>query len=903
MSISQKKDGKLKVVIEKNEIKNKLQSGIRSKQENVVHTSVPKKNLNTNKIVRSSNKQGALKTTSKNKNSNINMNVEKNIHNSSNPSNPYSYTDKVINKNKDKNSNLENSNININSRIKTSKESISKENVLERKSKINTIRENETNLKNDKIKTSKENYLETGTLNRSKSYEEDNIEIKTINDAKRIISDAERTIHTLKNIPKVGRSIKNATLRTGRLVIRKDINGKLHFVKPTKEKIAKSLKKLPKNIVKATLYTGKETIKLSGNIIKNNVRTTLEDEKNDLAIKATMSTYENIHTMHEIGKRIINYSIKRRNEKQSKQNKIFTKKEKNIFTENSIKIHTKKDKLDKTINNKYIKGKEKQKNLKINQKKIQEKVVKIKNELQVVVKKMAAAAAKSKAAIIGLVIAGIVFMTSVLFAIAGGTEMSSICIPNIKDPDRWIQEITSLTASLNREIEEADIFRTCGSWEGADWRTLLAIYLAQYYNDPPENYENSNKPNKNTSGSKVTFSGSYSDLINAACNKYNVEANFIAAVIKCESDFNPNETSPVGAAGLMQIMPSNFSSLGITNGYDPYQNVMGGTKMLQELLEKYQGDKVMALMAYNCGEGTLRNLGIKSSNDLFKAPAETRAYVPKCLAAYNAYSNGTQIPDRDVTGTSSSGWDYSPVHIKGDHATIGELYRYFCELDSKTITRVNAQGEEEELTVVTLTKHNTRYVLGKVGLNSDQLDIMNAMLEANAFSEVLPNCGFGFRSGGYGGSIYNSDYDAGSAIIGGSGHNGSGEAASDSTFAQIQDHIEECLGTPYVMGGTTPGRALDCSGFVSYVFTQSGIINGRYTAQGLCDISSSVSEEDLKPGDLIFFQGTYDCGDTVTHVGIYVGDGMMAHSGKPCQYASFETSYWQDHLYGFGRLT
>ena len=102
-------------------------------------------------------------------------------------------------------------------------------------------------------------------------------------------------------------------------------------------------------------------------------------------------------------------------------------------------------------------------------------------------------------------------------------------------------------------------------------------------------------------------------------------------------------------------------------------------------------------------------------------------------------------------------------------------------------------------------------------------------------------------------------------------------------------------------GGSNPNTSFDCSGFVSWVLTQSGVCNtGRLGAQGLYNISTPVSSAKARPGDLIFFVGTYDT-PGVSHVGIYVGGGKMLHCGDPIQYADINTSYWQSHFYAFGR--
>ena len=126
-------------------------------------------------------------------------------------------------------------------------------------------------------------------------------------------------------------------------------------------------------------------------------------------------------------------------------------------------------------------------------------------------------------------------------------------------------------------------------------------------------------------------------------------------------------------------------------------------------------------------------------------------------------------------------------------------------------------------------------------------------------------------------------------------------ALEDETFAALITEAEKYIGYPYVWGGSNPNTSFDCSGFVSWVLTQSGVCNtGRLGAQGLYNISTPVSSAKARPGDLIFFVGTYDT-PGVSHVGIYVGGGKMLHCGDPIQYADINTSYWQSHFYAFGR--
>ena len=127
------------------------------------------------------------------------------------------------------------------------------------------------------------------------------------------------------------------------------------------------------------------------------------------------------------------------------------------------------------------------------------------------------------------------------------------------------------------------------------------------------------------------------------------------------------------------------------------------------------------------------------------------------------------------------------------------------------------------------------------------------------------------------------------------------EALDDEVFATIIKEAEKYLGYPYVWGGSSPSTSFDCSGFVSWVINHSGWDVGRLGAQGLCNICTPVSSANVKPGDLVFFTGTYDT-PGVSHVGIYVGNNMMIHCGDPISYANLNSSYWQSHFYRYGRL-
>ena len=128
------------------------------------------------------------------------------------------------------------------------------------------------------------------------------------------------------------------------------------------------------------------------------------------------------------------------------------------------------------------------------------------------------------------------------------------------------------------------------------------------------------------------------------------------------------------------------------------------------------------------------------------------------------------------------------------------------------------------------------------------------------------------------------------------------EALTDEEFAAIYKEAQKYVGTPYVWGGSTPETGFDCSGYVCWVYNQNGYNVGRTTANGLWQKSQHISEAEAKPGDLVFFKGTYDT-PGMSHTGIYLGNGMMVSAGDPIKYANIHSSYWEKHLAGFGRLS
>ena len=219
------------------------------------------------------------------------------------------------------------------------------------------------------------------------------------------------------------------------------------------------------------------------------------------------------------------------------------------------------------------------------------------------------------------------------------------------------------------------------------------------------------------------------------------------------------------------------------------------------------------------------------------------------------------------------------------------------EVRYRTETRTDSEGNDYDVEVpynyhilnVKLTNKGLGAVIRDSGLTTEQADRYDVLMTTSGNrSELFGEDVYGVSGGEY------TDYDI------------PGEALTDEKFRRMITEAEKYLGYPYVWGGSSPSTSFDCSGFVSWVINHSG--NGwnvgRLGARGLKNICDIIPPDQAKPGDLIFFHHTYDAPDPsdATHVGIYVGDGMMIHCGNPISYASTESNYWQSHFLCFGRI-
>ena len=198
---------------------------------------------------------------------------------------------------------------------------------------------------------------------------------------------------------------------------------------------------------------------------------------------------------------------------------------------------------------------------------------------------------------------------------------------------------------------------------------------------------------------------------------------------------------------------------------------------------------------------------------------------------------------------------------------------------------------EYKILNVTLLNRGVDYVARNSGLTDDQLQRYEVTLECRGNRDDL-FAGIAFATpDGAGSSGEYQDYDI------------PGEALTDEKFRKMITEAEKYLGYPYVWGGSSPSTSFDCSGFVSWVINHcgNGWNVGRQTANGLMGKCDIIPKSEAKPGDLIFFQKTYNTSGA-SHVGIYVGNGMMIHCGNPISYASTETNYWRQHYYCMGRI-
>ncbi len=240
------------------------------------------------------------------------------------------------------------------------------------------------------------------------------------------------------------------------------------------------------------------------------------------------------------------------------------------------------------------------------------------------------------------------------------------------------------------------------------------------------------------------------------------------------------------------------------------------------------------------------------------------------------------------TLTALHGGEWTISEVRG---TLRWLFNLQYELTETETTEEKPDPENPDVV--------TDYVSVKVELKNNKLSHLQheIMREDQLSMYSLYMATLGNRPDLFPGSEYIGRYGEGSYIR----YDIPPEALADEKFASMIAEAEKYLGYPYVWGGSSPSTSFDCSGFVCWVINHSGWNAGRTTAQGLCNYCTPVRASDARPGDLVFFVGTYDTPE-VSHVGIYVGNSMMIHCGDPITYSNLNSVYWQQHLYCYGRL-
>ncbi len=215
-----------------------------------------------------------------------------------------------------------------------------------------------------------------------------------------------------------------------------------------------------------------------------------------------------------------------------------------------------------------------------------------------------------------------------------------------------------------------------------------------------------------------------------------------------------------------------------------------------------------------------------------------------------------------------------------------------AETRYRTETRTDSQGNSYEAEV----PYN--YYICTVTLENADLSHLPVYImgEGQLSRYALYMASLGNRPDLFPGSVYVGKYTSPPTV-----YEVPPEALADETFAAMLEVAEQFIGYPYVWGGSSPATSFDCSGFVSWIVNHSGWDVGRLGATGLYSICTPVSAANARPGDLVFFVGTYDT-DGISHCGLYVGDGWMIHAGDPIGYANLNSSYWQTHFYAYGRL-
>ena len=431
-----------------------------------------------------------------------------------------------------------------------------------------------------------------------------------------------------------------------------------------------------------------------------------------------------------------------------------------------------------------------------------------------------------------VLIGALIFMVliNIFSGVASIISTTTAAKPDINEENAI--KIKQLMESLDKDCGQKLIsgFTISGSTD-TDWKTALALLLGYYENDLTDF-------NETIGGS---WSGQFADIINKESQEHGVNPFLIAAIIKCESDFIPTCTSPVGAKGLMQLMPSNCQELGVTDPYDPQQNICGGTREILSYLNYWSrkgktGEELLklSLASYNAGLGNVLKYG--------GVPpfAETRNYVIKVPNQFREYSGGNTEPFTASMGNSK----LSEIYYKINEVSV----------DHKTLKR-----------------HNFDEVIEQLNFTDEQKETATLIYEADLWADV-----------------FDSDMDYSFNITGSYINNSSVDMSNLSEpRKRIVELATSLLGKPYLWGGRCynyncpPEQVsnMDCSGFTGYVMAKvfgATYYNGPPTYDQRDFYCYQVPEEEAKIGDIVF---NGSCSHTLIYFGKNEsGENIYCHS-------------------------
>lgn len=269
-------------------------------------------------------------------------------------------------------------------------------------------------------------------------------------------------------------------------------------------------------------------------------------------------------------------------------------------------------------------------------------------------------------------------------------------IPNIDNPEAIIQCMQSLDKATGKKLVRN--YSTNGAID-ENWKSVLSLTLAKYNNDLSE-------VNMDEVGTTTEWTGSYADIINYASETYNIDSALICAIIKKESDWNPNVTSSVGAKGLMQLMDGTAHRFGCYDSYNPRENILAGTKYLRYLYDMFE-DLTLTIAAYNCGEGNVMSWG-------YTVPpyAETQRYVVDVSNYYNQYKAGVLEPEDG---------SYTGEITLGGNNFLSEAYNIINKVENDR----------------TLYRSSFNDAIDKMNFTEEQIELAEAIQEADLYDEIF----------------------------------------------------------------------------------------------------------------------------------------------------------------------